>query len=53
MKDAQLPALLARLREHAKGCQFAHASEVFKDIEGVKVRMRAAGIAIPLAISRD
>jgi hypothetical protein len=53
MKDAQLPALLARLRNDVKGCQFAHASEMFKDIEGIKVQLRAAGIAIPLAISRD
>jgi hypothetical protein len=52
MKDTNLTAKLAQLREYVKGCEFAHAAEVFKDLEGVKVQMRAAGMTIPPAIAK-
>jgi len=47
-----LTAKLAHLRQCVEGCEFAHASEAYKDLEGVKVQMRAAGIPIPPAIAR-
>ena len=48
-----LTAKLAHIRECVKGCEFAHASEAFKDLEAVKVQMRAAGLPIPPAIPKD
>jgi len=30
---------ITQLRQYVTGCEFAHASEAFKDIEGCKVRI--------------